>query len=129
MSISILLVTQNKVGKSLVKAAEVTFKTLPTDVKAFCVGCNAEPENIEIKLDKIRQELDQGTGLLVLTDLYGSTASNIAHQLKELAPKQVKVISGVNLPMLLKAINYADLSLEEMAQKAVAGGIEGITCQ
>ena len=126
MSVNILMVTQTKVGKALLKGAEVTYKKLPTKVKAFCVGCEGEPENLFPKLEKQVEELNEGDGVLVLTDLFGSTASNIAHKLKLAFPDHIKVIAGLNFPMLIKAINYADSPLKVVVEKAIAGGREGV---
>ncbi|MAZ78144.1 MAG: PTS fructose transporter subunit IIA [Legionellaceae bacterium] len=126
MSVNILIVTQTKIGKSLLKGAEVTYRKLPIKAKAFCVGCEGDPENLLPKLEKQVEELDDGDGVLILTDLFGSTASNIAHRLKESFPSHVKIVAGLNFPMLIKAINYADEPLKLVANKAVAGGREGV---
>ncbi|OZB83772.1 MAG: PTS fructose transporter subunit IIA, partial [Halothiobacillus sp. 13-55-253] len=69
-------------------------------------------------------DLDQGDGVLVLTDMYGSTPSNIAHRLKE--KNRVHVISGVNLPMVVRAMNYPQLNLADMTERVASGGREGI---
>jgi PTS system ascorbate-specific IIA component len=69
--------------------------------------------------------LDAGDGVLVLTDVYGATPSNIAEQLhaKGLV---VRRVSGLNLPMLLRVLNYPEQSLEELTQTAASGGRAGI---
>lgn len=126
MSVNILMVTQTKIGKSLLKGAEVTYKTLPIKAKAFCVGCEGEPENLLPKLEKQVEELDEGDGVLILTDLFGSTASNVAHKLKLAFPEDVKVVAGLNFPMLIKAINHAEKPLKTVVEKAVVGGREGV---
>ena len=69
-------------------------------------------------------ELDTGDGVLILTDLCGATPSNIACRLSHL--QHVKVVVGLNMPMLLRILNYPNLSLEEMAEKAVDGGRQGV---
>ena len=73
------------------------------------------------------EELDQGQGVLVLTDMYGSTPSNIACKLSN---GQVRVVAGINLPMLVRVMNYPALNLPQLADKALTGGHEGvISCQ
>jgi PTS system ascorbate-specific IIA component len=68
--------------------------------------------------------LDTGGGVLVLTDLYGATPCNIAARL--LANPKIRVVSGMNLPMLIRVLNYPDLSLDALADKAVSGGRDGV---
>lgn len=65
-----------------------------------------------------------GDGVLVLTDIYGSTPGNIANRLFD--AHGVAVIAGINVPMLIRVLNYPDLSLEELVNKAVTGGHDGI---
>ena len=75
------------------------------------------------------ENLDQGQGVLVLTDAYGSTPSNIANKLG-LACASTAVVSGTNLPMLMRVFNYAQQPLEKLAQLAVEGGQRGVLlCQ
>jgi mannose PTS system EIIA component len=70
-------------------------------------------------------DVDGGTGVLVLTDLFGATPGNIATQLAD--PGRVEVVAGVNLPMLLRVLCYRQgTSLADMPQKAVTGGVSGI---
>lgn len=73
--------------------------------------------------DLVRQ-VDNGNGVLVLTDAFGATPGNVATQLAE--PDRVAVIAGVNLPMLLRAVCYRAGPLAELVAKAIAGGEQGI---
>ena len=59
-----------------------------------------------------------------MTDLFGSTPSNIAHRLSE--KNNVSVVTGINLSMLIRVLNDPRLNLEEMTKKACSGGIDGI---
>jgi PTS system ascorbate-specific IIA component len=70
------------------------------------------------------REIDTGSGVLVLTDAFGASPGNVAAQLAE--PGRVAVIAGVNLPMLLRALCYRDDTLAEIAEKALAGGSQGV---
>ncbi|MBW3546289.1 MAG: hypothetical protein KY428_11955, partial [Bacteroidetes bacterium] len=71
---------------------------------------------------------DSGDGVLVLTDAFGSTPSNIAMRLSR--QSGVTVVSGLNLPMLLRVMNYPQLSLEELQiNNALPGGVYYITIQ
>jgi PTS system ascorbate-specific IIA component len=68
--------------------------------------------------------LDTGDGVLVLTDLFGSTPSNIAARL--LDSSRTRVVTGINLPMLIRVLNYPQLDLASLAAKAVSGGLDGV---
>jgi PTS system ascorbate-specific IIA component len=70
------------------------------------------------------REVDRGQGVLVLTDVIGATPGNVATQLAQ--PGRVAVVSGVNMPMLLRSLCYGDSSLEELVAKATAGGVNGV---
>jgi len=124
MSVGILIITHAKVGDALIETADKMLGGLPLRVQVMPIPLDCEPGNsLEQALDKIR-ELDEGDGVLVLTDMFGSTPSNVANQL--LQRQGVCVITGVNLPMLIRVLNYPRLSLDELSQKAVSGGIDGI---
>ena len=70
------------------------------------------------------REVDTGHGVLVLTDAFGATPGNIATRLAE--PGRVAVVSGVNLPMLLRAVCYRSGPLSDLVTKAMVGGEQGI---
>ena len=69
-------------------------------------------------------ELDGGDGVLVLTDIYGATPCNIAMRLLEKG--RVEGLSGVNLPMLIRALTYRNEPLAAAVEKALSGGVEGV---
>ncbi|MCX7177901.1 MAG: PTS fructose transporter subunit IIA [Proteobacteria bacterium] len=68
--------------------------------------------------------VDSGAGVLILTDIFGATPSNIA--LKLMQPKYVEGVAGVNLPMLLRALNYRERDMETLLAKTVGGGRDGV---
>ncbi|RNE91651.1 PTS sugar transporter subunit IIA [Marichromatium sp. AB31] len=129
MSIGLLLITHQPLGGDLLRIASAILGTEPAATEALEL-VNDRPCECMLReaLDCV-DRLDQGGGVLVLTDLYGATPANIALALHE-QRRQVRVISGVNLPMLLRALNYAELDLDSVAEKALEGGREGvIRCQ
>jgi PTS system ascorbate-specific IIA component len=69
-------------------------------------------------------ELNSGDGVLVLSDMYGATPCNIVGKL--LQPGVVEGVAGINLPMLIRTINYQHESLQTLIEKAVSGGREGV---
>lgn len=124
MTIGLLIITHNNIGTDLVDTATAMLGVCPLATEILPVSQKSDPEAVLKKARLLLAELDQGNGVLVLTDMYGSTPSNIAHSL--LDGERVRVIAGVNLPMLVRVLNYPRLSLDELAEKALSGGRDGI---
>jgi PTS system ascorbate-specific IIA component len=123
--IGILIVSHGAFGESLIHSASHVLGKRPLYLRQVGVTVHDDPDEIlPVARDLIRF-LDQGRGVLVMTDIYGATPSNIGARLLE--PGKVEGISGVNLPMLIKALSHRDEStLEELVRKAIAGAGEGI---
>jgi len=127
MSVGILLITHSNIGKSLCDAVISVLGSCPLAIKTLAVSFDCDPEQLVKNARSLVTTLDQGDGVLVLTDMYGSTPSNIACSLSN---STVKVVAGVNLPMLVRIMNYPQLDLLQLTDKAVSGGHEGvITCR
>ena len=73
---------------------------------------------------ELLRQLDDGDGVLVLTDMYGATPSNVACRLLE--PGKVEGVSGVSMPMLVRALTYCTSPIATVVEKALSGGCEGI---
>lgn len=129
MSVSVLIISHQDIATAFLKAAYHTFgQQLPLTVSTAEIDLNADPDKLIPELQGLAQHLDEGDGILVLTDLFGSTPSNIAQAVREVA--KIRIVSGLNLPMLLRVLNYAKLPLNELADKAREGGQSGIVeCQ
>ena len=127
MSVGILLVTHEDIGAQLVTVSEAIFKQRMTAIALVSVPADIGPEVLGKYADLIRTAMlaqDNGEGLLVLTDVYGATPDNLARYFS--AECNARVLSGINLPMLLRVLNYADQSLEQLCQTALSGGIKGV---
>lgn len=125
MSVGVLLVTHEDVGPALVAAARHVMAQLPLHVDTVEVPASADPAQMLATAAQHARALDSGDGVLTLTDLYGATPCNIAHKLGGLGAN-VRCVSGLNLPMLLRVLNYADKPLAELAEIAASGGRGGI---
>lgn len=110
----------------MLETAGKMLEGVPLAVETLPVAIDSNPEQILELASSMIMRLDQGHGVLVFTDMYGSTPSNIAYSLAEKG--RVNVISGINLPMLIRALNYQTLDLDALTEKAVSGGKEGIIC-
>lgn len=121
----ILLVTHEEIGRALITAAQHVMPRLPCQLDALEVGANDDPAALLPAAARAARALDHGGGVLVLADLYGSTPCNIANQLADLGVR-ARCVSGLNLPMLLRVLNYSDKPLDELAEVAASGGRGGI---
>ncbi len=127
MTVGVLVITHDQIGRALVDAAVSTLGCSPMATAVLAISLNADPDTLCQRAVQLVAGLDRGDGVLVLTDMYGSTPSNIACKLKG---ERVRVVAGVNLPMLIRVLNYSRLSLTELVDKALSGGRDGImSCQ
>ena len=122
--IGILLVSHGAFGESLIHCASHVLGKRPLYVRQLGVTVHDDPEEILPTAEDLIRFLDQGQGVLVMTDIFGATPSNIATRL--LRPGRVEGIAGVNLPMLIRALTYRDEPLEAVVAKALSGGSEGV---
>jgi PTS system ascorbate-specific IIA component len=124
MTVGLLIVTHDQIGETLLLTAKRMFGEMPLTARVLSVSVDANPEALLARAHALVDQLNNGNGVLVLTDMYGSTPSNIAFGLMQ--PGCVHVISGINLPMLIRTLNYANLDLIDLTEKAISGGKEGI---
>lgn len=124
MTVGILLITHNRIGAELLETATRMLGRCPVAAIAIEVREGDDPDALRDQVLRIAERLDDGAGLLVLTDLFGATPTNIADRLCRRS--QVRILSGVNLPMLVRALNYRDLELGALAEKALNGGRDGV---
>ena len=122
--IGILLITHGQLGESLIHCACHVLNKRPPALRHIGVTAQDDPLQMLPNARRIVEELDSGDGVLVLTDMYGGSPSNIATKL--LVPGHVEAVAGASLPMLLRALTYREKSLQTMVMKAVSGGCEGV---
>jgi mannose PTS system EIIA component len=121
--VGLLVITHNNVGGALFDAAISVLGSCPLPYEILPVSQNCDPEERFQKAQKYLEKLNQADGVLVITDMYGSTPSNIA---TKLAAENITIVTGVNLPMLVRVMNYPKLSLDKLANKAVSAGQTGV---
>jgi len=125
MSVGILLVTHEGVGTALIAVATRLLRQLPLKIEAFEVPFDADPEALLPQASAALRRVDGGFGVLLLTDLYGASPSNLATRLARLGTP-VRRVSALSLPMLLRVMNYAELDLDELPAVAAAGARNGV---
>lgn len=125
---SILIVTHNKIGEEILKSAEmIVGKTIPS-ARTISIPGNLQPDQLGRYADLIKADIEalqQGDGVLILTDIMGATPSNLVHYFSDKQP--IKIVEGLNLPMLIRIINYVDQPLELLAKIGIVGANKGIT--
>jgi PTS system mannose-specific IIA component len=122
--IGIFLLTHTTYGESLIQCACHVLNKRPLLIGQLGVSAQDDPlDALPLARDMLKL-VDGGDGVLILTDIYGATPSNLAMKLLE--PGRVEGVAGVNLPMLLRAIAYRDKDMETLLTRTVAGGRDGV---
>jgi PTS system ascorbate-specific IIA component len=124
MTVGILLVSHNNIGTELINTAKQMLSCCPLPTRVLSIRTSDNPEDLRKAMNDDLVSLDQGHGILILTDMFGSTPSNIACAVSD--RRDIRIVSGLNLPMLVRVLNYPALSLDEIEQKALSGGQEGV---
>lgn len=122
--IGFLIIAHGTLGDALIHCARHVTSDTPPHLMELSVTVRDDPNAVLPKVKAMIAELDQGDGVLIFTDMYGATPSNIACRVLESG--KVEGISGVNLPMLVRAITYRDQPLPTVVGKALSGGLEGV---
>lgn len=124
MRVSILLVTHNGFGRNLLDTVVQTLGFCPLHTECLAIGQGCDIDLQTARARDLLASICGGGGVLILTDIYGATPSNLALRLEVEEP--VRIVTGLNLPMLIRVFNYPTLGLEELARKALSGGRDGV---
>lgn len=123
--IGILVLTQGNLAPELLATARVIAGALE-GFSALTLGWDEDFEEARSRVHRALEELEQGEGVLVLTDLYGSTPFNVAISFAQ--PGRVEIVSGVNLPMVVRlgCLEDDSMSVQELARWIRAKGQRSI---
>lgn len=123
MNNGIFIIAHAPLATALRQCALHVYPDAAPRVVAFDVAPTA---TIAETLGEVRNRMGEFNldGVLVLTDVFGATPCNVAQALPD--GVHVRLLAGVNLPMLLRAVNYLDQPLEDLSEKALAGGAQGM---
>src|SRR5687768_3649822 len=122
--IGILIISHGSLGESLMDCAKHVLGKAPQQMAYLAVKNNDDLSTVLPKAKEMVAQLNTGSGVLVLSDMYGATPCNTVGKL--LKPGIIEGVAGVNLPMLVRTLNYRDIPLLELVEKAVSGGREGV---
>ncbi|MEO8442851.1 MAG: PTS fructose transporter subunit IIA [Betaproteobacteria bacterium] len=122
--IGILIITHGTLGESLIHCASHVLNKRPPRLKQLGVTAQDDPALLLPQARALVKELDDGAGVLILSDMYGGTPSNLAAKL--VVPGKIEAVAGVSLPMLIRVLTYRDRDLQTIVTKAISGGCEGV---
>ena len=123
--IGILIITHGTLGESLIHCASHVLNKRPPRLKQLGVTAQDDPALLLPQARALVKELNESSGVLILSDMYGGTPSNLASKL--VVPGKIEAVAGVNLPMLIRVLTYRDRDLQTIVTKAISGGCEGVT--
>jgi PTS system ascorbate-specific IIA component len=124
MSIALFFVTHEGIASNLLTMGESIIQKTNSNLSFIEVPMDAPIDKILEQSSQKLKQLSTDDGLFFITDIYGSTPSNIARQLAH--KYKAHLLSGVNLPMVIRLLNYRDDSAEDLLQKALDGAHQGI---
>jgi PTS system ascorbate-specific IIA component len=122
--IGLFLITHCNYGEALIQCACHVHAQRPEQIAQLGVAAQDDPAQVLLRAEQMLGQIDCGDGVLILTDVFGATPANIAAKL--LRQGRVAGVSGVNLPMLLRALTYRHKDMETLIDKAIAGGRDGV---
>ena len=122
--IGVLIIAHDALGQSLVDAVTHVLGGRPPQFGVFPVKAGDDPLALLPKARAAVAELDSGEGVAILSDLYGATPCNLAVKLADRG--HVEIITGVNLPMLVRTFTYRTKGMDTLVKKAISGGCEGV---
>lgn len=124
--IGILLVTHANLGNTLIETVEFISGKKEAHIASVSINIQEDPEALRKKIKKAIQSVRTENGVIILTDMFGGTPSNLSYSFLE--EGQVEVISGVNLPILFKAMNArSKMTMESLTQVLVEHGKKSIS--
>ncbi len=123
MNNQLLIIAHAPLASALKACALHVYPDCAKNIMALDVPAHEHPDD---SIQRAREMIEQSVedGLLVMTDIYGATPSNIAQKL--LTSSSQKLVVGVNLPMLIRTVCYLDESLDSLVNRALTGGVKGV---
>ena len=124
--IGIVIVTHSQLGDALIEAAEFIIGNRPESLVSVSIDLTESAEVLRTRIDRGIKKVQSKDGVLILTDMFGGTPSNLSYSFLE--EGRIEVISGVNLPILIQAantrskmdLNTLAVKLEEFGKKSIS---------
>ncbi|GAB3679895.1 PTS sugar transporter subunit IIA [Salinisphaera aquimarina] len=122
--IGVLLITHGSLGAQFVDTVTGMIGELSRPTEVLEVHRHDDPDERSQAAADALARLDQGDGVLIITDAFGSTPSNIATRAASV--NGTRVVAGINLSMLVRVYNYPQLALDDLAASAIEAGRAGV---
>lgn len=122
--ISLLLLTYGETGSQMIEATSHVLGYSPEQVGVLPAAYNEAPESLAPRLESILTLLNSGDGVLILTDLYGTTHTNVASRFID--SDNIEMLAGLNMAMLIRALSYRNENMADLINKVTDGGHDGI---
>lgn len=122
--IGVLIIAHGNLGDSLIHCASHVMGEQLAQLTHLDITLRDDPDKIRPRAQELVRQLDEGDGVLVLSDICGATPCNIGSQLVNAG--RVECIAGVNLPMLVRVLTYRHEPLAVVVEKALTGGRQGV---
>ncbi len=125
--VGIVIVTHGHLGEALIDTATAICGEQLKAITSVCIDLTQDVNKLRSKIQNGIKAVNENGGILILTDMFGGTPSNLSYSFLE--EGRIEVLSGVNLPILIKALNIRsrDIDLHEMAQTIEAYGKKSIS--
>ena len=124
--IGILLVTHANLGNALIETLEFISGKKEAQISSVSIDIKEDAESLRKKINKAIMEVKTDSGVIILTDMFGGTPSNLSYSFLE--EGKVEVISGVNLPILFKAVNSrSKMNMETLTSVLIEHGKKSIS--
>lgn len=124
--IGIVIVTHSQLGEALIGAAEFIIGSRPESIESISIDLSENAEKLRQKIDKGIKKVMGQEGVIILTDMFGGTPSNLSYSFLE--EGHIEVLSGVNLPILIQAVNMRKkMELDQLAADLEAFGKKSIS--
>jgi len=127
MKVALLIITHNQIGQELISTASSILGNNTPPIHFISIPADLNPGDLGGYADRIRDtivDLNSQQKVLILTDIYGATPNNLARYFTN--DLNAVVLSGVNLPMLLRVLNYAEQDLDQLVVTAIEGAKKGV---
>ena len=124
--IGIVIVTHSELGDALIGAAEFIIGSRPESIESISIDLSENAEKLRGKIDRGIKKVMGEKGVIILTDMFGGTPSNLSYSFLE--EGHIEVLSGVNLPILIQAVNMRKkMELDQLAANLEAFGKKSIS--
>ncbi len=122
--IGILIIAHDSLGEGLARAVTHVLGSRPPQFEVLSVAATDDPAALLPAARELVRQLDTGSGVVIFSDIYGASPSNLAGKL--LKAGRVEGVAGVNLPMLVRAFTYRTRDMDTLLKRAVSGGCDGV---